>query len=341
MAIAKPNINAVAKKAGVAKSTVSRFLNGGSISEKTRTHLAGIIKQLGYRPLVSAQNFSRRRAGSLGLVVESSGNEWCGQILMGIEEICTAQRTSVVISNLVVKERYDANMTRDLILDHRVDGLIFGRAALREKELVDLAVSHGVPIALIGPDTDFGAGLVIRADNVRAGELVGTHLLSLGHKRIAFVGGPRESVDTQDRLRGLRKALAKQGITLPTSDIHFMIYDREAGRSYATKWLGVSPVSRPSAVVLGNDEMALAFMRHVQEKGINVPKQVSVVGFDDIPNSGTHWPGLTTVSVPIHDMAAEASRWLLQPGSEREATATARHDFAVTLVVRESTGRFA
>lgn len=337
---AKPTILAVADRAGVAVSTVSRVLNGGYASSAAKARVHKAVRELRYTPSMTARSLVTGRTGSIGVVAHSSQSAWFSQILGGVEEQLAHSRQSVVLASLMLKGRYDSSAVSAWIQEHRVDGLIFVRYSRRERPLFRAAFQAGLPIVLLAPDIAAPAGTIVRCNNVEGGRLVGGHLAELKHRRIAFAGGPRDSIDSRDRLKGLRAELTERSLPFDGQSVWFgPSYGPEAGIEYAARFLNMPRAQRPTAVVFGNDAMALGFMRAVLKRGIGVPKGVSVVGFDDIPDGALYWPGLTTVNQPTYLMGAAACRALLariHDPSEKPATAI---QFGVELVVRESTSR--
>src|SRR6185503_11069979 len=150
---------------------------------------------------------------------------------------------------------------------------------------------------------------VLRADNIAAGRTLGAHLTELGHTRIAFAGGPRASVESRHRLQGLREELVKRGVEMRDEDICFLAsYEAEEGAGFTETFLR-QPM-RPTAVVFGNDALAIGFIRAAQQRGIRVPDDLSVAGFDGIPEGARSWPGLTTMAQPMCEMGRDACRRL-------------------------------
>jgi DNA-binding LacI/PurR family transcriptional regulator len=338
-ATAKPTIRAVAQRAGVSVSTVSRVLNGGYASAPVKARVHAAVRDLGYVPSTTARSLVTGRTGIIGVVVKSSQGPWFTQILGGIEEQLVSSRQSVLLASLALSGRYDASAVSAWIREHRVDGLIFARYTRRERPLLDGATKAGLPVVLIGPDIATRVGFAIRCENRKAGRLVGQHLLALGHRRIAFAGGPHDSLDTRDRLYGLGQAMKEDGLDLAGADVWFGdSYDPESGIAYAELLLRRDPAERPTAVVLGNDAMALGFMRTVLGHGLRIPKDLSVAGFDGIPDGALYWPGLTTVIQPTRTMGSTACRALLEriADPEQDRPVTVKYD--VELAIRESTG---
>jgi DNA-binding LacI/PurR family transcriptional regulator len=334
----KPTIRVVAERAQVAVSTVSRVLNGGYASAAARGRVQLAIQELGYAPSITAQSLVTGRAGCIGVVAATTQSTWFSLILAGIQEQLADSRQSVLLASLSLNGRYDSSTVAGWISEHRVDGVIFIRYTRREHALFTAATAAGLPVVLIGPDIKAPASSIVRCNNVDAGRIVGEHLLALGHRKLAFAGGPRESIDTRDRHRGLSQALLDQRLELPEKRVWYgPNYAPESGMEYAHSFLALPPRARPSAVVMGNDVMALGFMRTVLQQGVKVPEDVSVVGFDGIPEGGLYWPGLTTVLQPVHRMGASGCRALLECLQNPELERTADVQYGVELVVREST----
>jgi DNA-binding LacI/PurR family transcriptional regulator len=296
-----------------------------------------VIQKLGYTPWTTARNFSLGRAGCVGLVMETTQGQWMTQILGGIEAELTSKHLSLLVGSLVLRERYDSATVSSWIRDRRVDGIIFVGPKQRERQLVESARRAGIAVVLIEPDDEFAGYEVFRSDNVAAGKAIAEHLFQLGHRRIAFVGGPQESVDTRQRLEGLTEGLAAFKVKLPESQVIFARFHKEAGVEYGRRWLRTSRSRAPTAVVLGNDIMAVGFMRTLQAAGVEIPKDVSVVGFDDTPAASMYWPGLTTVRQEMREMGEAACRFLLTSVEGKSSTGRT-HEFPMSLVPRESTG---
>lgn len=334
----KPTIKAVAERAGVAISTVSRVVNGGAASKLARERVLEAIRELGYSPSVAAQSLVSRRSGCIGLAVTTSQSQWFSEILGGVEQSLAMSRKSVLLASLMRSGKYDPAVVTSWIAEGRVDGLILVRYCRRDERLLRAASLADLPTVLIAPDLTAPAEFTVRCNNLEAGRLVGEHLLSLGHERIAFAGGPDDSLDTRDRLSGLSAILQAAGHVGP-HDVWFgQTYSVEAGADYAQEFLRLGRRDRPTAVVLGNDPMAIGFMRTVLQAGEQIPHEVSVVGFDGTLDGATFWPGLTTVKQPTRRMAARACDALLDAIEGQNTERGASLEYGVELIVRESTG---
>ena len=337
---ATPTIRGVAERAGVAVSTVSRVLNGGYASATVKARVKAAVKALGYTPSTTAQSLVTGKTGSLGVVAGFSHGPFFIQLLGGIEEELSASRHSLVLGSLIRRGEYDAAPVAAWLTERRVDGLIFVRYTKREQPLLRLANDAGLPVVMVAPDMRAPCAFTVRCRNRDAGRLAAEHLVQLGHRHIAFVGGPEESLDSQGRLAGARTYLEEQGLSLAARDVEFSgTYEPDGGIAFASRYLGRSARTRPTAVILANDAMAIGFMRSVLQAGLRIPDDVSVVGFDGLPEGTLIWPGLTTVSQPMRKMGMVACRALLDrvqgKGDVEEVTTV---EYSMQLEVRESTG---
>jgi LacI family transcriptional regulator len=332
--IKRPTIRIVAAQAGVAVSTVSRYLNDDSVSARMKARLSRVIESLGYKPSRTARNLSLGLKGCIGVVVDSIQDPWFTQLLTGMEEELQSRDTSLMLLSLELRDEYDPAIAFEWIDERRVDGLIIAKCHRRDKALVRAALDAQVPIVAIAPDEALASVAVVRADNIAAGRVLGAHLVELGHTRVAFAGGPRVSVESRHRLQGLREELATRGVRMREEDISFRAsYEAEEGAVFAEAFLK-QPV-RPTAVVLGNDALAIGFIRAVEQRGIEVPGDLSVAGFDGIPEGARSWPGLTTMAQPMQEMGRDACRRLFTAIAAAEEPTTVQ--YPMTLIIREST----
>jgi DNA-binding LacI/PurR family transcriptional regulator len=335
----KPTIIQVAERANVAFSTVSRVMNGGYASQKVRDRVERVARNLGYTPSLIARNLKMGRQGCIGVVTLTSQGSWFTQVLGGIEEALEEPKVSALLGSLELRGRYDSSTVARWIEERRVDGLVFARCTPREKTLVDSARKAHIPMVFVAPDENYEAGPVFKTHNREGAVQLARHLVQLGHRRVGFLGGPQASVDSRDRLRGLRDGLGEAGLTVNKALISYAeSYTSEEGVPYARRWLKLAKARQPTAVACGNDSLALGFMRTVLQAGVRVPNEVSVTGFDGVTEGALYWPGLTTVKQPSHDLGMAACKLLLRTIEGGPADPTARVDLPPQLVVRESTG---
>jgi LacI family transcriptional regulator len=260
-------------------------------------------------------------------------------LLSGMEEELTKRRVSVLLGGLVAHGRYDSSTVQSWITERRVDGLVFARYTRRERDLLSSARQAQIPMTFICPDETEDLGFVARCRNFEAGRAVGQHLAELGHRRVAFVGGPEASIDAQDRLRGLKSALDEVGVSMRPDDVSFgPSYESEAGAQAAREYLRRGVANRPTASVVGNDAMAIGFMRELLKAGVRIPEEHSVAGFDGVEEGARFWPGLTTAEQPMEQLGRAAVAALLDRIDDPESDVAMTVEYPMPLSLRESTG---
>lgn len=335
----KPTIGEVAERARVAASTVSRVVNRGSASAKVRARVERAIRELGYTPYAPARNLRMGRTGIIGVVAKTSQGPWFNQVLNGIEEALIGKQTSVLLASIALRGTYDLSTVDSWIRDRQVDAVIFAHPGKPEIPLIEAGALAGLPMAFVAPDEGYSTGHSFNGENRQAGRAIAEYLCDLGHTRFAFAGGPEASQDTLNRLEGLRQGLAARGLELPERFVSFAAdYQAQGGIAAAHIWLEYSVAERPTAVVTGNDLMAMGFMRTVLKAGVHVPNDVSVVGFDGLPEAGLCWPGLTTATQPAMQMGTDAAKSVLEQLENEAAPATSSRQYPMQLLVRESAG---
>jgi LacI family transcriptional regulator len=332
-AAGKPTIATVAAAAGVAVSTVSRYLNGHYVSGPVRERLSKVIASLGYARSETARNLSLGRRGTIGVVVDWSHDPWFVQLLTGIEEELAARSTGLMLGSLELRGRYDPSIVLGWIRERRIDGLILAKPQRRERPLIRACVDADLPVVTIAPDEIVTRAHVVRCDNVSAGATVAEYLYGLGHRRVAFAGGPDHSVDSRHRLQGLREGLAARGVPLrPDWAFSCGSWDVPAGSAFAERFLGAPP--DVTALVLANDALSFGFLRVAHQRGVRVPGDLSVVGFDGLPQGELLYRALTTMRQPMREMGRMACMRLF----EEPAETPVRTELTMDLVVRETAG---
>ncbi|MFE6734601.1 LacI family DNA-binding transcriptional regulator [Microbacterium sp. NPDC057650] len=337
----------VARAAGVSTSTVSNLLNGRTnrMLPETRDRVESTIRDLGYRPSRAARQLRTGKPQTIGLIVPSVGNPYWGALARHIESVALAHGNHVLLCNSERDPERERQYVDELVSDG-IRGIVLC-SSLPSLEHVEGLLDDGLRLVAFDrtAQADDPVGLVnVSIDNAIGAELMGDHLVSLGHRRIAFVSGAIRSVNRAERFRGFSTALERAGITVPEvvsspgSAVDNAFGDVEAaelGREAATRLL--QGPSAPTAVFAVNDMTAIGVCRAVRDLGMEVGRDVSVAGFDDIVLAELYAPRLTTIRQPMKEMAAAAFRALSTPPAE-EATAQGRTLlFRPELVVREST----
>ena len=325
----RPKISDVARIAGVSTATVSRALsNPGLVSEDTRAAVQAAVEATGYRLNLAARNLRHRRTGGIVALVPNLANPFFAQILSGIASVLGPAGYNLLIADT-------STAGADTLLDYaepsRADGLIVLDGCLPAEAL------QGRPVV---EACEWVPGLPaprVKIDNRAAAGLAVGHLADLGHRRIGHVTGPRGNVLTEARLGGTADTLAARGLPFPPEALYPGDFSLESGREAAAIWLAQPRETRPTALFFASDAMACGFIGEVQRHGIVVPRDVSVVGFDDIELIAHIAPPLTTIRQPralIGKIAAERMLARLRGDVAEDDTI-----IPVELVIRASTAR--
>lgn len=325
-----PTIRDVAKEAGVSVGTVSKVLNGRRVRPATRDKVERAIKKLKYRPhMVSAGLFDQ--SPTLGLVIPSVSNPFFASLARYVEDEASRHGYMVLLCN-TDRDRDKEQRYLRLLFEKWVAGIIVF-APLTGAHDIEPITERGIPIIAIehgfaGSDVD-----LISIDNAKGMKEAVRHLVALKHHRIALVTGPLSRPCNQARLDAFRDELKDLGIEPNPQFIRESSFEYQGGYHITWELLHLQPP--PTAMILGNDLMAMGAMNAARDKGLSVPEHLSIVGFDDIPAAGQSRPRLTTVKQSIAEVGAEAVRLLVRREAE---TPVLPPTFTTELIVRESTG---
>ncbi|MFI9344613.1 LacI family DNA-binding transcriptional regulator [Streptomyces sp. NPDC052773] len=334
-ATAGPTLAVVAREAGVSVPTASKVVNGREdVAPETRRRVTEALDRLGY---VRRPRFDPARTpGMVDLVVQSLAGSWSGAVLHGAEEAAHDAGLDVVVSAALSRNRA-ARPERgwlDKLSARGSAGVLLNLPELTDAQFAWLE-QHRIPFVLIDPVLEPPPGVVsVGAANWQGGVMATEHLLSLGHERIAVLTGRRRSMCGGARLAGYRSALASAGLPHRPEYIRHAGFDEAAARRQMRELLDLP--QPPTAVFACSDGMALGAYEALAERGLRVPDDMSVVGFDDLPEARWAAPALTTVRQPVSEMAATALRLLVRmmDGERPESTRT---ELSTRLIVREST----
>ena len=338
-----PRIRDVALAAGVSTATVSRALSHPEqVSRETRERVLAAIDATGYTINHAARNLRRRRTGAIVVLVPNLANPFFSKILSAIAaEIAPAGYNVLVADTAPQGQERDDERMLSYLNNNRADGLILLDGHLPDELRQDIGGSGSLPPLVFACEWIEGLGTPsVVIDNAEGARLAIRHLAELGHRRIAHIMGPPTNALTIERRRGTLEGLAQAGI--PAREEWFLPGDftMESGAAAAHRWLACD--ERPTGVFCQSDEMAFGFISELHRKGLAVPQDVSVVGFDDIETASRYVPSLTTVRQPRDGIGTTAARMLLALMARGdEATVTVETDerrlLPVELVVREST----
>ena len=321
----------VAKLAGVSQSAVSRvFTPGASSSKKTNELVRKAAAELGYRPNVLARSLITGKSRMIGLVVAYLDNYFYPEALELLSSALQKKGYHVLIFMSGNKEGDIADAV-DEILDYQVDGIIAASVSM-SSDLAKRCTSAGVPVVLFNRTQDDDRLSAVTSDNFQGGQKVARFLLAGGHKRIGYIAGWEGASTQRDREKGFTEELVRNGQELYAREVGNFNSDeaRQAARTMFSKQ------NFPDAVFVANDAMAIAVIDVIRfELGLQVPEQVSVVGYDDVPISS--WPAydLTTVRQPANRMVAETVSILIE-SIENKTTIARRIEIDGPLMVRGS-----
>jgi LacI family transcriptional regulator len=329
-----PTLREVAARAGVHVGTASRALNEETrplVNDQTAQRVLLAAAELGYQPNPIARGLKTNRSMSIGVVIPDLTNPLFPPIVRGIEDALMAEG----YTPLLVNTDNDAEREAVLVtaLRHRqVDGLLFATARLQHPTITKLA-SENVPLVLVNRRLDSAELPTVTSDDAAGVELALDHLVELGHTRIAYIAGPQTTSTGTDRLAAFRAGMARHGLD-PSAVVDTARWSEREGERASAELTARHPGF--TAVLAGNDLLALGCYDYLAAQGLSCPADVSVIGFNDMQFMDKVRPGLTTVALPQYEVGATAARLLLerirQPGTPPRTIV-----LPVTLTVRGST----
>ncbi len=336
--VTKTTIHDVAKLAGVSIKTVSRVVNmEPNVRQNTIEKVQAAINALNYRPNVSARSLASNRSYLILLLYDNSlmASTFAMQVQAGILPQCRKEGYELLIhpedwSNKGLRKRFP-----EILKNIRMDGAILIPPISDDTNVLRTLEEIGKPYVRMSPARVKSPAHWLHLDNYNASALMVKHLIALGHKRIAYIEGPASLPSSKQRKQGFIDAMENAGLPLTSLTIVEGKNTFESGLKAAAKLLGQK--KRPTAIFANNDEMASATMGVAHQKGIEIPAQLSVAGFDDSPLASKVWPPLTTLRNPASNMAEKAINLLIQ--QLRDPTLPVKEiAMEAELIVRESTG---
>ena len=323
----RPTIREVARQAGVSPSTVSRALSSQDIvNPATRERVLRVAQRLGYMPNRAARSLITGRTGNLGIIVPDLANPFFPSVVKGVQAKAREADYAVLIADTDEEPSAEAGLVRTL--SKQVDGLILCSPRVQEEEI--RALVEGT--ILVMANRRFGDVPSVVFDNADGMRQAVAHLRALGHRRVAWVGGPRTSWSTRDRVRGLRAATAAAEMELVV--VGNFPPQFEGGVAAADLIVAADVTS----VVAYNDLVALGLLSRLRDRGLDVPGDISVIGIDGILMSGMSSPALTTVGLTKEQLGRAAVELLLDLLEQPEGVRNPRRALPTQLLVRASTG---
>lgn len=305
------NIQDVAARAGVSAMTVSRVINRhAGVSQATRQRVEQAIEELGYVPNALARGVFGRRTRTIALLVSDIGNPFYTMIARGVEDTARRGGYTVFLCNSDDAEEKEQAYV-NAMLSNRIDGLVVasGSGSLKTLRLLS---KRGVPFVLIDRAAEGMNADAVVGDSVGGARTLTRHLLELGHRRIALVGGSPDILSARERRLGYEEALGERGVTPDPRLILEGAYTRDSGYRSAKRLLALPVGARPTAIFAGSNFLAVGVLQALREAELKVPQDVALVCFDDIELAAAVYPFLTVMAQPAATFGSIAAQFLLE-----------------------------
>ncbi len=323
----------VSEAAGVSLATVSRVMNGNAkVSDRTRQKVLDAMDKLGYKPNAIAQSLASNRTNSVGLLVSELHGSFFGNMMSTVEQVLRQAGKHVIITAGHTNEKREKEAIA-FLQSRRCDALIVHAEAVSDEYLCQLSEAD-LPVVVINRKVEGMEDRCFIVDNENGGFKATDAVARLGHKVIGYISGPRFKKDAQDRLDGHKRALQQAGLAFADSLLYEGDYHESSGQAGFKALFAQHP--QMTAVVCANDEMASGAMTAAREAGLQIPQQMSVVGFDDVLFSRYLYPSLTTIDNPIRSMGEMAARWVLEHVYKKRSQGELRNLFVPQLIERDS-----
>lgn len=298
----------VAREAGVSMATVSRVVNNNpNVKPQTRKKVFEAIERLGYRPNAVARGLASKKTTTVGVVIPDISNSIFAEVARGIEDIAAMYHYNIILSNADKKKEREIRVVNTL-LEKQVDGLLFMGGTITE-EHINAFNTASVPIVLCATSDESKVISSVDIDHEKAAYDAVKYLLQQGHRKIAMISGTLEDLTNgYARFQGYKRALEEAGISVREDYVRIGNYRYESGLETAQYFLDLH--ERPTAIFAATDEMAIGAIHKIQDYGLNVPDDVSVISVDNIRMASMVRPQLTTVAQPMYDIGAVSMRLL-------------------------------
>ncbi|RXR06327.1 LacI family DNA-binding transcriptional regulator [Pseudoxanthomonas composti] len=321
-------INDIARLSGVSKKTVSRIINDSPlVRQDTREKVQALMKELGYAPDPLARALAFRRSFLIGMVYDNPTAQYIVDMQYGALDALRGTSFELVVHPCDTRSPGYIEGVRRFVQQQKLHGVILVPRASEDQALVEMLDQIGCRFTRIAAlPLDETSATVVTHDRDGAAEAA-DYLLSLGHRDIALITGPSAYRSAHERTSGFLEALERRGLRLPPERIIEAGYTFESGVAAAEKLLLGG--QRPTAIFTGNDEMAAGVYKVAMRAGLTIPRQLSIIGYDDSPLASRLWPSLTSVRRQTRDTGRTAAAMLIQPEGSALRTASVRPHLAV------------
>lgn len=326
----------VAREAGVSMATVSRVVNNNpNVKPQTRKKVLETIERLGYRPNAVARGLASKKTTTVGVVIPDISNSNFAEVARGIEDIANMYHYNIILCNADKKKDKEIRVINTL-LEKQVDGLLFMGGVVTEEHLQAFRSSF-VPIVLCATTDELASIPAVDIDHEQAAYDATHHLLHQGHKRIAMISGTlSDPAIGFSRFQGYKRALENAGLEVINDNVRIGNYRYESGMEAAKYFLRLH--DRPTAIFAATDEMAIGAIHVIQDQGLRVPEDISVISVDNGRIASMVRPQLTAVAQPMYDIGAVSMR-LLTKLMNKEKIDQMKFVLPHELVQRQSVGQ--
>ncbi|WP_251548263.1 ribose utilization transcriptional repressor RbsR [Limosilactobacillus caecicola] len=332
----KVTIKDVAEEAGVSVTTVSQILNGkgARFSKKTQERVLKLKEQLHYVPDFNARNLILRSSKTIGVLVPNIGNPFFSTFFRGIQTVCrNAHYLPLVLSASNDEETEEYYLST--LVERSVDGLIIASSSVTNDTIDNLLKPNRIPYLLFDQNQTHDDGDRVQVDDYQGGYIAATHLTQLGHRRIVVMLPKQPTENLQKRLRGFIDGLLADGVYFSEGrDLVYAPLTKLGGYEHTDEVLAKSP----TAVFCANDELAIGLYRGLHERGLRIPDDISVMGYDNIDLDEYVTPRLTTIQQPIMELGEASARLILNRINDLEMERQLV-EVPVKLIERSSTGK--
>ncbi|MBB6479564.1 LacI family DNA-binding transcriptional regulator [Spirochaeta isovalerica] len=331
-----PNIREVASRAGVSVATVSRVLNHPErVSPKTKEHIEAIMKELDFSPNVFARSLNLKRSNTVALVIPDIVNPQYMEIARGVEQVAHEKGYNLLLCNTEKNRVKEQDYIR-MLIDKKIDGIILAFTLLQEQDFDEIRRKN-IPLVLFGQNILNENINSVYSDFREGAFLAVSHLINLGFRKIAYIGGDSDHLENRDKTLGYTEALLSGGLTVSKELMIEGADDVDSGYLAALKLLKLTPP--PDAVFAANDLMAMGAVDALKTEGLRIPEDISVIGYDNIRMASLLEPKLTTVSWPVYKMGLISARILIDEVESEEDNPQAQNIYLrPRLKIRKSCG---
>lgn len=327
----KPTIYDVAKQAGVSIATVSKVINNQQVGKKSKEKVLKAMEALNYKPSILASALTGKRTSTIGFLLPDLANPFVAEMARRVEDRAHERGFNLVICSTDFSPEKEATYV-SLLRQKSVDGFIFAGSFNNVEVLRELLEQH-VPVVLLSESYPSLSVNSVKVDDFIGGYEVASHLISLGHEKIAVIAEDANS--SQERIRGYKQALQDKGLAINDDMIVVSDSSTEDAERLAGELLDVS--YPPTAIFAVNDKLAISVLHAARERKLSIPDDFSVVGYDNTLLSRSTDPPLTTVAQPIQEMCSQAVDFLIEE-IEGKSKIKQRIVMSPQLIIRKSTG---